>query len=40
MRFRLALVAAICAVTAPLVIAQPAAKADPAQAQPSATPGE
>lgn len=37
MRFRLALVAAICAVTAPLVIAQPAAKADPAQAQPIVT---
>ena len=33
MRFRLALVAALCAATAPLAIAQPAAKADPAQAQ-------
>lgn len=34
MRFRLALVAVICAATAPLAIAQPAAKTDPAQAQP------
>jgi len=33
MRFRLALVAALCAATAPLAIAQPAAKADPARAQ-------
>jgi len=31
MRFRLALVAAICTATAPLAMAQPAAKADPAQ---------
>lgn len=37
MRFRLALVVAICAATAPLAVAQPAAKADPAQAQPIAT---
>ena len=37
MRFRLALVAAICVATSPLVIAQPAAKADPAQAQPIVT---
>ena len=37
MRFRLALVAAICAATAPLAMAQPAAKADPAQAQPIVT---
>ncbi|MBI3054379.1 MAG: cytochrome c4 [Betaproteobacteria bacterium] len=34
MRFRLALVVAICAAIAPLAVAQPAAKADPAQAQP------
>ena len=34
MRFRLALMAVICSATAPLVIAQPAPKADPAQAQP------
>ncbi len=37
MRFRLALVAAICAAIAPLAVAQPAAKADPAQAQPLVT---
>jgi len=34
MRFRLALVVAICAAIAPLAVAQPAAKANPAQAQP------
>ena len=33
MRFRLALMAVICSATAPLVMAQPAPKADPAQAQ-------
>ncbi len=33
MRFRFALLVAICAATAPLAMAQPAAKADPAQAQ-------
>ncbi len=33
MKSRLALVAVICTATAPLAIAQPAAKADPAQAQ-------
>src|SRR3970040_404699 len=37
MRFRLALVVAICAATTPLAVAQPAAKADPAQAQPIVT---
>ncbi len=34
MRFRLVLMAAICAATTPLAIAQPAAKADTGQAQP------
>ena len=37
MRFSLALVAAIGTATAPLAIAQPAARADPAQAQPIVT---
>ena len=37
MRFRLALVTAICAALAPLAVAQSAAKADPAQAQPIVT---
>ena len=37
MRFRLALVAAFCAAIAPLAGAQPAVKADPAQAQPIVT---
>ncbi len=37
MRFRLALVAAICAATASLANAQPSAKADAAQAQPIVT---
>jgi len=37
MRFRLALVVAICAATTPLAVAQPAVKADPAQAQPIVT---
>jgi len=37
MRFRLALAAAFCAAIAPLAGAQPAVKADPAQAQPIVT---
>lgn len=37
MRSRLVLVAALCAATAPLAMAQPAAKTDPAQAQPMVT---
>jgi len=37
MRFRLALMAVLCTATAPLAFAQPAAKTDPAQAQPIVT---